>query len=294
MEIRQLEYFIEIVKEGSYTLAANKLYVSQSSLSKSVKKLKNEIGQDLFKPKQKKPILTYAGELLFEKAKRILNDYEDILNELQGQTGSYRGRVTVGIPPLICTCFFPMIIAGFRDLYPKIEINIVEEGAKKIQDAVDHELLDIGIVILPVYNGKFDVANLISDETVLVVSKFHPYAERSEITYSDLKNEKLLLFNEEYILHHQITANCRDAGFEPYIWAVSGQWEYLTELSALQQGVAILPRPIFKKNIRDDIRLIKINHPAAKWDVVLITKKDRKNWGVVKLFIDYCKNHIIP
>ena len=212
MEIRQLEYFLEIAKEGNYTQAAKKLYVSQSSLSKSIKKLEAEIGQDLFESKMKRPVLTYAGQRLFESAERILKEYESILGELQGPKSTCRGRVTVGIPPLICTCFFAPIIAGFRDLYPGIEINIVENGAKSIQDAVDRELLDVGIVILPIYDDRFDVTNLISDETVLVLSNKHPLAERSEITYPELKNEKFILFNEEYTLYHQITANCREAG----------------------------------------------------------------------------------
>ena len=294
MEIRQLEYFLEIAKDGNYTQAAKKLYVSQSSLSKSIKKLEAEIGQDLFGPKHKGFVLTYAGQRLFESAERIIREYESILSELQGLTGTSRGRVTIGIPPLICTCFFAPIIAGFRQLYPGVEISIVEKGAKSIQDEVDRELLDVGIVILPVYEGRFDVTNLISDEMVLVVSTHHPLADRTEITYNDLRNEKFVIFNEEYVLYHQITANCRDAGFEPYIWAVSGQWDYLIELAALQLGVTIMPKPIFKKELREDIRLIPIDHPMSGWHVIAITKKDRRKTSVTKRFIEYTKEHIIP
>lgn len=294
MEIRQLIYFLEIAKEGSYTRAARKLYVSQSSLSKSVQKLEAEIGQDLFESGQKRPVLTGAGQRLYESAERMTREYETILGELQGPGSTYRERISVGIPPLICTCFFAPIIAGFRKLYPGIEINIVEKGARSIQDAVDREILDAGIVILPVYEGRFDVTSLVADETVLVVSKQHPLAERDEITYPELKHEKFILFNDEYTLYHQITANCREAGFEPYIASVSGQWDYLAELAALQLGVTIMPRPIFKKSMRDDIRLIKINHPAAGWFVVAITKRDRKKLVAARRFIEYTKENIIP
>ena len=294
MEIRQLQYFLEIAKDGNYTQAAKKLYVSQSSLSKSIKKLETEIGQDLFGPKHKGFVLTYAGQRLFESAERIIKEYEAILGELQGPQSTSRGRVTIGIPPLICTCFFAPILAGFRDVYPDVEINIIEKGAKSIQDAVNQETLDVGIVILPVYEGKFDVTGLVSDELVLVVSSHHPLAERSEVTYADLKNEKFVLFNEEYVLYHQITAYCRNSGFEPYVWAVSGQWDYLIELAALQLGVTIMPKPIFKNGIREDIRLIPIHHPMSGWHVVAITKKDRRKTGVTRKFIEYTKEHIIP
>ena len=294
MEIRQLEYFVEIAKTGNYTQAAKKLYVSQSSLSKSIKKLEAEIGQDLFGPKHKGLTLTYAGQRLFESAERIIKEYEVILSELQGPQSNSRGRVTIGIPPLICTCFFAPIIAGFRSLYPEIEISIAEKGAKSIQDDVDRELLDIGIVILPVYEGRFEITSLISDELVLVLSKHHPLADRSEVTYEDLKNEKFVIFNEEYVLYHQIIANCRTAGFEPFIWTVSGQWDYLIELAALQLGVSIMPRPIFDKEMRDDIKLIPINNPMSGWHVIAITKKDRRKTGAVKRFVEYTEEHIIP
>ncbi len=293
MEIRQLAYFVEIAKDGNYTRTAKKLFVSQSSLSKSMQKLEAEIGQDLFGPRHNGLSLTYAGQRLFESAERIIQEYESILGELQGPSSNTRGRVTIGIPPLICTCFFAPILAGFRSLYPGIEISIAEKGAKSIQDDVDRELLDIGIVILPVYEGKFDTTSLLSDETVLVVSVNHPLADRSEVTYEDLKNEKFVIFNEEYVLYHQITANCRAAGFEPFIWAVSGQWDYLIELAALQLGVSVMPRPIFKKEMRDDIRLIPIRHPMSGWHVVAITKKGRRKTGAVKRFIEYTKENIL-
>jgi len=292
MEIRQLIYFVEIARLGSFTRAAEKLFVSQPSLSKAVRRLADEIGAPLFEPKLKKPVLTQAGQRLFESAQRIIGEYNAILAELQGSANMLRGRVTVGIPPLICTCFFAPIIAGFRELYPGVEVSVVEKGARSIQDAVDRELLDAGIVILPVYDGRFEVTPLVDDEVVLVVSARHPLAERESVTYPELKNEKMVLLNEEYMLRHQITINCREAGFEPYVWAESGQWDYLTELAAQNVGVTILPRPVFRNSCRDDIRLIKLDHPRAGWDVVAIIKKDGKYREEARRFVQYVKENI--
>ncbi len=292
MDIRQLMYFLEIAKLGSYTRAAEKLFVSQPSLSKAVRKLTEEINTPLFEPRLKTPVLTYAGQRLFESAQRIVAEYEGILTEFYGPTSIYKGRITVGIPPLICTCFFAPIIAGFRELYPGIVVSVAKKGAKSIQDAVEQELLDVGIVILPVYDGRFEVTPLFNDEIVLVVSSRHPLATREFVTYSELKNEKMVLFNDEYILRHQITANCREAGFEPYVWAESGQWDYLTELAAENLGVTILPRPIFKNNSREDIRLIRLDHSRNGWHVVAIQKKDNLSRGVAKHFIRYTKENI--
>lgn len=292
MEIRQLIYFVEIARLGSFTRAAKKLFVSQPSLSKAIRRLADEIGTPLFEPKLKKPVLTHAGQRLFESAQRIIAEYEGILAELQGSTSVYRGRVAVGIPPLICTSFFAPIIAGFRELHPGIEVNVLEKGARSIQDAVDQELLDVGIVILPVYDGRFEVTPLVDDEMVLVVGARHPLAGRESVSYPELKNEKMVLFNEEYMLRHQITANCREAGFEPYVWAESGQWDYLTELAARNLGVTILPRPIFKNSRREDIRLIRLDHPRAGWHVVAILKKDDKHREAARRFVQYAQENI--
>jgi len=144
---------------------------------------------------------------------------------------------------------------------------------------------------LPVYDDKFDSINLVSDETVLVVSDSHPLSDCSEVTYGDLKGERFVIFNKEYTLYHQITANCRNAGFEPLIVSTSGSWDYITELVSLNHGVTIMPRPIFQKRAYKGIKVLKLCGDNISWNVVLITKKGVAPSNIVKSFVEYTKNY---
>ena len=142
MEIRQLKYFVEVVKESGYTAAAAKLYVSQSSISKAISKIEKELGYELFQPRQKKPVLTRAGQRLYEKSVQLVKDYDNFLSELSEDSAVISGRVTIGIPPLISTCYFAPIISSFTKIFPQVEIALIEKGAIGIQNSVDKELID--------------------------------------------------------------------------------------------------------------------------------------------------------
>jgi len=133
MEIRHLKYFLEVVKENGYTSAANKLYVSQSSISKAINRLEKELGYELFDPKQKRPVLTTAGQRFYETSQQLVKDYDKFLDESRSSTALVSGVVSVGIPPLISTCFFAPIIASFTNEFPKAEIKLVEGGSVGIQ-----------------------------------------------------------------------------------------------------------------------------------------------------------------
>jgi len=294
VDIKQLNYFIQIAQDQSYSVAAKKLYISQPALSKVVKNLEQELGVKLFYFAGRKTKLTDEGSLLFEKAQKLVEDFNGILSMSGSGSVMEAGHVAMGIPPILGSCFLVDLVMAFQKQYPGIDINLVEKGAHVLQQDVFMGLLDIGCVLAPIYSNQFDIMPLVRDQSMLLVHREHPLAQAESVTLDDLKEERFVIFNEDFTLHHKILAGCRDAGFEPNIAVTSSQWDFLLELVSQNYGVSILPRPILVKYRQPNIRLIPVTGCDVEWDFVLISRKDRYMSSACRRFMEYLCANIKP
>lgn len=181
MEIRQLMYFVEVVKQKSMTKASEKLHVSQPALSKGVKSLEEEIGITLINRSNKTHELTDAGQIVYDYAQKIMAQMDEMATTLHDMTNLARGNINIGIPPMIGSLFFPKVISAFHKAYPNIQINIKEYGAAKVVKSVEEGEIEIGIAVLPIMDeSSFHVFHLVSEEIKLIVHKQHPLSNRKK------------------------------------------------------------------------------------------------------------------
>lgn len=136
MDIRQLTYFIEVGKYKSFTKASKSLHLSQSTLSKVVKSLEEELNVELIDRSAKKIKLTEAGEIILAEGEKIMESLEDISVHLYDLMNLRKGKIKLGIPPIIGFLFFPKIIKEFNELYPDIKIQIFEDDSKTVKQKV--------------------------------------------------------------------------------------------------------------------------------------------------------------
>ena len=244
MNIKSLTYFIEVAKEKSFTKAAKNLFVCQSALSKSIKNFEFELDITLIDRTSKEFKLTPEGEIFYENGLIALKHINEQLSMLLDSVTLEKGKINVGVPPVISTIYFTSIIQQFRAAYPSIELNVIEAGANTVKSKVESGEIDIGVVILPFSSENFDVTKIFEAEIVAVVNKAHPLAKYDEISLKDLKDEPFISLNETYMLHDIIISKCAEAGFTPNTIYKSSQWDFIAELVALNQGVTILPKPI--------------------------------------------------
>ncbi|MBS8266107.1 LysR family transcriptional regulator [Mesobacillus boroniphilus] len=292
MDTRQLAYFVQVAKDNSFTIAARNLHLSQPALSKMIKKLEEDLGVQLFDRSEHKMTLTDAGEKLFEEGQKVLSELDSITEAIRDTKNLKTGNVSVGIPPVIGTSYFPPLIANFRHDYPGINLSIIESGAVTVYEMVEKGYVDLGLVILPELSDRIEYIPVTEDEVVLIVHNDHPLAARDKVRFEDLKNESFALLNETFLLHHHVIKACREAGFEPNIYFKSSQWDFLTELVCLNQGISILPRPILARFNSQNIKQIPIEHPEMKWRIAIIIKKNRYVSFAAQKLIDYVKQHI--
>ena len=289
MTLKQLTYFLEIAKMKNFTKAAANLYISQSALSKTVKAMESELGVQLIDRTVNHFKLTPEGEIFYQKGLTAIKNINSELDDLYGSLGTEKGHITVGIPPVIGTAYFTSIIYKFRNMYPDVELKIIEAGANTIKKWVSEGEVDIGVVILPVSNDAFNVIPIVTAENVLLVNKNHPLAQYDEVSFKMLKDERFIALNSTFMLYDQIISLCRISGFEPNIVCESSQWDFITEMVVLDQGVSILPRPILKRYNSDKLKLISLKDPSFSWNIAIILKKDKYISRIIKSFIELSK-----
>jgi DNA-binding transcriptional LysR family regulator len=197
MTLRQLEVFLAIARAHSYRQAAEALHTSQPGLSQHVQELEGELGVRLFDRLSRGVVLTEAGRLLEERAKRVfatLTDVREVLGELQGLQ---RGSLLVGASTTPGIYVLPAVIGEFRRRHPGIDLRLRIANSRVIEEAIRAHEVDLGVVgghgLAP---GEECLAAGLVDELVLIVAPRHRWARRRAIAPPDLATAPLLVREE--------------------------------------------------------------------------------------------------
>lgn len=274
MELRDIKSFIEVASHKSFTKAAAHSYLTQPSLSKAVKKLEEELHVELFDRSTRNLRLTDAGRIVYQQGQKALGALENLDILLDELKEIVVGEIKMGVPPLIGTLFFSKIAREFHNIYPKVTLELVELGAKRITQLVENGEIDLGIIVLPASDTKFDIYPFIQDEFVLYLHEDHKYSQKSSVTLSELKEEKFILFSEDFTMHDYIKQSCEEAGFIPKVSYQSSQWDLIIELVASNLGITLMPISIYFKQTNSNVKIIPIEKPHLFWKLGIITKKE--------------------
>lgn len=286
MELKELRHFIEVVHYDGFSNAAKKIFVSQPTLSKSIKKLETKLNIELFERSTRKLILTDTGSIVYKQAQKILGATDELTILLDDLALVPNGKIEFGIPPLIGALFFPEIAGSFAKFNSEVKLELVEHGAKKIEALIDEGKVEIGIVVSPMEQSKFNIFPFKQEDFEVFLHADHPLANEKILTLEELKNEKFILFNSEFALHDLIIRHCQNAGFEPNITYESSQWDLITELVNAQLGITILPHSVYSKMNNNKVKMIPLENPPI-WQLNIITKKDSYHSFAVKALLDF-------
>jgi DNA-binding transcriptional LysR family regulator len=274
MDIRQLGYFSEVARQASFSKASKKLHLSQPTLSKVIKNLEEELGVTLFDRSTRRMHLTHAGEILLHHANNLMKSMEALHAELTDLSQMKKGQVKLGLPPVIGVSFFPKIIAEFHSAHPMISIQLNEEGGKTIEQSLLDGGIDLGVVVLPVDHSLFEVLPIVDRRLYLVVPPNHFLTRRTEVHLSELNQEPFIMFREGFSLYDRVREACIREGFEPHIAYESSQWDFIGEMVAANQGIALLPETVCDKLNLNEVTVIRSLEPGIEWNLALIWAKN--------------------
>lgn len=285
MNINHFAYFVEADRENSITKAAESLFISQSTISKAIKCLEQAYNTELIDRKARNFKLTSAGEIFYNSAVKIVSNYQSETTVLATLLHSHRGKLTLGIPPVTITIIYSLL-HQYEQMYPEIDLRVIEIGAQTAFSLAQSGAADISIIIEPFDNPEFNKVPIMESEAVCVVSPHHRLANYDTISFSQLKNEKILVFDKSFMLYYRIIDCCKEAGFMPNISLESAQWDLLVEAVSDGDGITILPRPIIQKFCPQKVKMLHLCNPSLPWIPVAVYHKEKFLSTPMKLFLD--------
>ena len=288
MNFRQLEIFVRVVEEKSFTKAAKKLYVSQPALSKSIRALEDDVEKVLFERSAYGLELTEDGKTVYKYAKDAIEYYNNRIAEMRAVLSPKKNILRVGIPPSAGTIYFSKVVYKFSIAHPEFDIQVMDISSKNASALVLGDMLDLGVVLLPFEDSAVEVKCVYSSEAALVVPEGHHFAQREQVAFSELEGLPFLSVNEEYQFYDLVLSKFKEAGIEPNIAFSSAQWDTLLFMTSENVGYTILEKSLVERMSSGALKAVHLTGPEFPWKLGLIRKKGKALPPAAQSFWDHC------
>lgn len=258
MNQRHFLYIRTIAEERNFSRAAEKLYISQPSLSQSVKRIEAQYGVPLFYRSRGAVVLTAAGERYLQVGEKILKKEQDILFQVQQARDLQRGRLRIGVAPYRdCNILAPAVRA-FQRQYPGIEIVLQETGQTEAENGLVAGNLDIALGMPPRKSSNLDFECLFHDRLLLSVSPAHWYFQVHQVQIkesaegypvihlADMAQCDFILLTNRQVLRNMEDDLCAEAGFSPHIVVETKDVAAAHTMAAAGLGAAFLPESFLR------------------------------------------------
>ena len=263
MELRQLEYFVAVAEEASFTRAASRVHVAQPGVSAQVRRLESELGQQLLDRSGRSVRLTEVGSAVLPFARAALDAVANARLAVDDLAGLVRGQVTVG---MVSGCALPVLaelLAGFHDRHPGVAIALVEDNSDRLVERLRDGRLDLALIGWAEQTpADIDSVVLVDEELVAVVAPGHPLAGTGTgtgagtgagagaragagaITIRQLRDLPLVSLPRGTGVRTALDAACAAAGFTPRIVFEASALPMVVELADRGLGLAVVPASI--------------------------------------------------
>jgi DNA-binding transcriptional LysR family regulator len=272
MELKNLRAFVEVIRQNGFTAAGKTLCATQSTVSKAVRQIEDEIGAPLLDRQALKPRLTAVGEAVYARALRMLAERDDLLAEIAELRGLKRGVLRLGLPPVGSGILFAPLFTKFRKLYPGVDIRLVEHGSARLEEILRLGEIDFAASLLPV-DADFAWHEIRRDPLMTLVAADSPLALKASVRIDDLRDIPLILFESGFAQNRVIINACHRAGFEPVVAARSSQIDFIVELAAAGLGAAFLPRLLDQRRTRVGVVSLVLDEPDVDWRLALVWRE---------------------
>jgi DNA-binding transcriptional LysR family regulator len=195
MEITQLEFFLKIVEEGSFSKAAERAYRTQPAVSIAIRRLEEEIGAALFDRSQKTPTLTEAGQVFHDYARRIITLRDQAREAVNNLRELRSGRVRIGANESTSLYLLPDIILAFRSRYPDVRVEIYRHPSERLPREVLDGNVDFALTAYEPADSDLESFVVLQDELILILPPTHPLAGRDSVSIKELDGEPFLAHN---------------------------------------------------------------------------------------------------
>lgn len=289
MTITQLQYVLAVAEYKNFTLAAEKTFVTQPTLSMQIQKLEEELGVLIFNRNKKPILLTEIGEKIVNQAKNIMYESQRIKDIVHQQKGFIGGDFKLGIIPTVMPVLLPMFLKTFIKKYPQVNLKIEEQNTAAIIKQIKDGHLDAAIAATPLDNEYIKEHVLYYEPFVAYIPKNHRLYNKKKIEASDLNMDDILLLEDGHCFRDSVINLCKaskkysDERFQ----LESGSFETMTRLVNEGMGMTLLPylhtlelKEAEKHNLRH------FNDPTPARAISIIFHKNELKIQIIKALKD--------
>ncbi len=240
MDLFQLETFLAVAREGSFSRAAKKLFRTQPAVSQTVRKLEQELGEPLFDRSSRDGLLTDAGRLLQGYALRLLNTRGEALGALEELRQNHTGILSIAANEFTCLYLLP-VLDEFRRLHPMIKVTVQRSLASRIEEALLNHSTELGMLSFRPEDPLLRSMVVYRDELAFVVPPRHPLASAKEVGIKQLGAECFVAHNVPSPYRAKVLDAFKKHKVPLHMDVELPTIEAIKKFVAMANGVALIP-----------------------------------------------------
>src|SRR5213078_220893 len=272
LDIRHLRYFLAVAEAGSFSRAADRLGISQPSVSQQMRDLEAGLRVPLFQRRGKRILLTPRGLIFQEHARALLHQLENFLQELNSEPGELRGALRLGVIPVLNVPLVPQLLGAFVADHPAISVTVEEISSTEIETAVEEGRMDVGLGFLTRHSPNLRYERLCTDEFALIVAQNHPWASRRLVDFSELHQQRLLQLPDSFVMRRMSDEICRRHQVRPRTVAEINAIETLLRSLAPLRAAAVMPKIALRG--REGLKAVPLRGKQLGLEIGLLRLRD--------------------
>lgn len=239
----QLEYIVAVDTYQQFSIAAEKCFVTQPTLSMQIKKLENDLDVVIFDRTKQPVVATEIGKKIIEQARNILSESKKINEIVLTNKNSVTGELRIGVIPSVAPYLLPLFIGKLSRKHPDLDITIRELITEEILEEIEKETLDVGILSTPIPNEGFIEDPIYYEKIFIYCHPSHPFYQQKEVTLKELSTENVWLLSQGHCFRSQVINICalkKEAHQLPFRYE-SASIETLVKMVDKEGGLTLIP-----------------------------------------------------
>ncbi len=290
MSLQRLKYFLQLCEDRNISKASDNLYISQQGLSKALQRLEKDFDTPLFERTTTGLEITECGIYVKEYALLVIKEVNILREKIDKAKSRKEDKLKVGSAFGIFNALTTELIEDFRKINPYLNFSFIEYTDFACEQSVLDGSVDLGLTIGPVDQRKFDAKIVKCHQAHALVNKDNPLYSKATISIKDLKNEKIILVNEEFKMYHNFVSLCHQAGFEPDILLTTAEILIPYKMSRLNKGIGITVDFVSQDISYENVKSIPFEADEFTWDITIITAKGKPRPNICEEFIRYIQS----
>jgi len=292
MNLKDLKYLVALADTGHFGKAAERTFVSQPTLSAQLKKLEDYLGVKLVERQPKNVQLTEVGKQVVVRARRMLDESDEIVALARNNTDPFAGKLKLGLIPTIGPYLLPKVMQKLRKALPQLGLMLYEHQTEPLLKRLRDGEIDLGILALPIAQEGLETRTLYEEAFTLAVPNHHPLSAKTTVKLQDLKGQTLLLLEDGHCLRDQALEVCSRIDVKEAEDFRATSLETLRQMVVAGLGVTLLPESAVESPFGSQ-RGLCIRHfakPAPSRTVGAVWRKTSTRSAAIAAVCDVLEN----